>query len=109
MLPSTQLAMGIQSKSVRGLGAELSVRSKAPHEPWLSWGGAPLTQEIFGTFFFPNFFLLRNLMIFFSIFLEYFKTHFDLIERKIFTVSFMVILWSIFLEFAAQNRPFCKK
>ena len=49
MLPTTHLAMGIQSKSVRGLGAELSVRSKAPHEPWLSWGGAPLTQEIFGT------------------------------------------------------------
>ena len=96
MLPSTQLAMGIQSKSVRGLGAELSVRSKAPHEPWLSWGGAPLTQEIFGTFFFPNFFLLRNLMKFvlnytdwkkytdfFSIFLDSFETNFDLVAGKI--------------------------
>ena len=68
MLPGNQLAMEIQSKSTRGLGAEPpvgSVRSKAPHEPVASAGGAPLTQEIFGTFF-PQFFFASKFEEIFS-------------------------------------------
>ena len=75
MLPGNPLAMAIQSKSIRGLGAEPPVgivRSKAPHEPGVSGGGAPLTQEIFGTFFFQFIFLLRNLMeLFLTIFFPF--------------------------------------
>ena len=49
MLPGNQLAMGIQSKSVR---AVWSVRRKAPHEPGVLGGRAPLTYEILELFFF---------------------------------------------------------
>ena len=55
MLPGNQLAVGIQFKSVRGLGVEFwFLLSKAPHEPGVS--GAPLTQENFGTFISQIFF-----------------------------------------------------
>ena len=82
--------MAIQSKSIRGLGAEPPVgivKSKAPHKPGVSGGGAPLTQEIFGTFFFPIYFFAPKFdeiifNDFFSIFLEFSETHFDLIASK---------------------------
>ena len=85
MLLGNQLAVGIQSKSIRGLGTEPSVesvRSKAPHEPRVSGGGATLTQEIFETFVSQLFFAPKFDEIiftdFFSIFLESSETHFDL-------------------------------
>ena len=89
MLRGNQMSMGIQSKSVRGLGAEpsgRSVRSTAPHEPGVSWGGAPLTQETLETIFFHFVFALKFDEMFssdfFPIFLESSETHFDLIESK---------------------------
>ena len=72
MLPGNQLAMRIQFKRVRGLGAEPSVRSKAPHEPGVSGGGAPLVQEIFGTFVSQYFFAPKFDEIFFTDFFSIF-------------------------------------
>jgi len=91
MLLGNQLTMGIQSKSVRGLGVEPlvgSVRSKASHEPGVLGGGVPVTRN-FWDFFFPNCFFLRNLIkyflaIFFPIFIEFSEMHFDLIASTIF-------------------------
>ena len=63
------------------------VRSKEPHEPGVSGGGAPLTQEIFGIFFFPIYFFAPEFdeiifNDFFFIFFEFSETHFDLIASK---------------------------
>ena len=65
MLFGNQLAMGIQSKNVRGLRVEppiASVTSEAPHEPGFR-GRSSLKK--FMEPFFPKFFSLRNLMEFF--------------------------------------------
>ena len=60
--------------------------SKAPHEPGVLKGGAPLTQEIFGIFFPKFFFALKfdeiYVCVFFVIFLESSETHLDLIASK---------------------------
>ena len=86
MLPGNQFAMGIQSKNVRGLGAEPpvgSMRSETPNEPGVSGGRASLTQEIFRTLFSKKKISAPKFDdIFFPIFLQSSETHFDLITSK---------------------------
>ena len=78
-------------------GGECEERSS--HEPGFR-GRSSLNTRNFWNFFSQIFFAPKFngifLAIFFSIFLEYSEINFDLIASQIFTISFMVILWSIF-------------
>ena len=66
MLPSNQLAIGIQSKNVRGRGAETpvgSVRSKTHYEPGFRGGRSSPNTRNFCNFFFANIFLAPKFVI----------------------------------------------
>ena len=56
VLTNNQLARGMLSKSIQGLGAEPLVGGEAPHKPRCLWGQSPLTQYLFSTFVSKHFF-----------------------------------------------------
>ena len=64
--------LNLKSSGTWGRSRVGSGRCKAPHEPGVSGGGAPITQEIFETFISQFIFLLRNLMeLFLTIFFPF--------------------------------------
>ena len=56
MIPDNRLARGIQSKTIRGRGAETPVENKAPHEPEDLWERSPSNIIFFCSDFDEHFF-----------------------------------------------------
>ena len=116
MLLDNQLAMGIQFKSVRGLGAEPpvgSVRSQASYKPGVSGAELPWHKK-FLELFFPTFLFCSKIwwIIFSNLFFIFFESsekHFDLIASKKFhnIIYGDIVVYS--LRTLSTKWPFRKK